>query len=82
MSAIAAGIKIGMATGGAMFASGALDEGSISVRAAIGCCVFVAGCIWWLGKKFQSIDDKLKYMSHRMNSLPCGQCDGKTEDDD
>lgn len=75
MEAIAAGVKIGIATGTALFATGALDDGSVSLRAAVGCGVFVAGCIWWLAKKFQRIDDKLEYMHRRMDGLPCGECD-------
>ncbi len=75
MEPLAIGAKIGAACGSALFASSGLDEGNISIVAAITCMVFVCGVVWWLAAKFQRLDDKLEYMHKRMEGLPCQECD-------
>lgn len=69
MNSVSVGIKIGMATSGTMMASSQLDGGNISITAAVTCCVFVAGVVWWLAKKFEHIDGQIKELKDQGNDL-------------
>jgi hypothetical protein len=70
------GVKIGGSTGAAIFATSqiSLEGANISLMVAVPCTVFICGIVWWLGKKFQRIDDKLEYLHRRMDGLPCDNC--------
>lgn len=69
------GLKIGIPTGVAMFAATNIETGNISIPVAVTVCVFVAGCTWWFGSRFQKIDDKLNYLHKRIDGLPCDKCE-------
>lgn len=71
MSELWLGIKMGGAVSGSMVAAANIDGGNISVTAAVGVCVSVAGMTWWLSSRFQKIDDRLTSIETRLTSLPC-----------
>jgi len=77
MNDILTGLKIGMPTGLAIFATSVanLDEAKVSLMVAVPCTIFICGIVWWLGRRFQKIDDKLEYLHRRMDGLPCDDCD-------
>ena len=77
------GLMIGGATGLALVLAEVSITGSTSVpmEAAIAVAVFVATMVWWLGRKFQSIDDRLETMQRFLDNLPCGDR-AKCEQDD
>lgn len=61
---------------------------AIPLESALGALVIVSGIIWWMGRKFQSIEDKLdvhagsvKELHKRIDNLPCNdnQCNGVKE---
>ena len=81
-SNILAGLGIGGFTGGAMLATEVVVSGSsqVPVEAAVSVAVFACGSVWWLGRKFQSVDDRLKGMEDKLSDLRCirdkkGKCD-------
>ena len=77
------GVAIGGATGLALvLAEVAITGGtSVPLEAAIGVAVFVSGMIWWLGRKFQSLDDQLKSITHFLDRLPCRKCEPSKSDE-
>ena len=79
MNEITVASKIGAATGFTMLAAGTLDGGNVSVTTAATCCVFVGGCVWWLAKRFQAIDDRLNSMAESIRFLPC-KCPNKEKE--
>ena len=38
---------------------------------SIGTLTGVIGVVWWLGRKFQSLDDKLSAIEKAVDKLPC-----------
>ena len=77
MEPVTVAIKIGGSTGLAMLAVGNLESGSVGLAVAVPCTVFIGGVVWWLGRKFQQIDDSIKRMDDRIGSLPCTNCPHK-----
>ena len=63
------GLKIGAATSGSMLAAAELDGGNISITAAVACCVFVSGVVWWLSKKFEHIDGQINDLKKQVKRL-------------
>ena len=66
-----AGIALGGATGSALLAADLVTASSLQLRDALALVVFVAGLVWWMGRKFQRIEDKLDDHSERITKLPC-----------
>lgn len=73
MSTAAGGIAIGGVTGASIVLAEIAVTGhtQIPIESAVGIAVFACGLIWWIGRKFQSIDDKLDSMQKRLDTLPC-----------
>lgn len=79
MQSLGFGALLGSATGGALLIAEVAISGStqIPVEAAVSIGVFVCGCVWWMGRKFQKTDDKLEELSKLMKTRPCimpGEC--------
>lgn len=64
-------LKVGVATGIAMFAStpGNLEDSRVSLAVAVTCTVFICGIVWWLASRFQSIYDNQKEMNARLSKI-------------
>ena len=81
MTGLASGLTLGGAAGAAiMFAEAAITGStSIPIESAVATATFVCGLVWWIGRKFQSLDDSIKDLRDEMVSRPChltGQCKG------
>jgi hypothetical protein len=75
MEPISIGLKIGGATGLSMFAvTNNLEGGTVGLAVAIPSAVFISGIVWWLGRKFQQLEDGISRMQERIASLPCNNC--------
>lgn len=66
-----AGILVGGATGGAVLLADTVTASNLNLREAAALVVFVSGLIWWMGRKFQRIEDKLDEHGERISKLPC-----------
>ena len=78
MEAITVALKIGGATGLSLFAVTNLETGSVGVAAAVPVVVFTASACWWVGRKFQALDDAVKRLDDKLCNLPCKNCPHKT----
>ena len=76
-----AGIALGGATGGALIAADLVSASNLNLRDALALVVFVAGLVWWMGRKFTKIEDKLDNHTERLKTLPC-QKDNRKECDE
>ncbi len=54
------------------------SNAAVPVEQALGLSIFVAGIVWWMGRKFQAIEDKLDQHSRerqelreKVENLPC-----------
>ena len=71
MSNTLAGIAIGGATGTALIIADVITAHNIELKDAVGVVVFISGMVWWLGRKFQKIEDKVDACKIRLDVLPC-----------
>lgn len=58
-----------------------IDE---STLLPIGSTAVLFGIVWWVGRKFQSIDDRLSALSKQIDTLPCCgtvECRNKDEEE-
>lgn len=63
MSTLIAGISIGGITGAALFLGEVSITGAtttVNLRDSLAVGLTVCGMVWWMGRKFQSIEDELK----------------------
>jgi hypothetical protein len=74
MSTFGSGLGIGGVTGGSILIAEIALTGNtnVPIESAVGVCVFVCGMVWWLGRKFQSIDDRFDQIERKLKDLPCG----------
>ena len=66
-----AGMVIGGTTGAALLAADLVTASNLNLRDALTLVVFVSTLVWWMGRKFQSLEDKLKDHTERLKNLPC-----------
>lgn len=70
MSSLIAGLTIGGATGMAfMLAEVITGASQIDLKSAVGVGVFTCGIIWWMGRKFQSLEDNQKEMKTDIDAI-------------
>jgi len=69
------GLALGGLTGATLLLADALTATTLGVRDAVTLVVFVSGLVWWMGRKFQKIEDKLDEHNQRLADLPCGDCE-------
>jgi hypothetical protein len=63
MTSIIAGVKIGGATGATLVLAEALTGATtINLHEALAVVVFTCGIVWWMSKKFQSLEDNQSAM--------------------
>jgi hypothetical protein len=74
MEPISMALKIGGATGLSMFAVTNLEGSAVGLAVAIPSTVFISTIVWWLGRKFQQIDDSINRMNEKIERLPCNNC--------
>lgn len=74
-STILSGLGVGGTTTlGIVIAEAAITGGSmVSLKEAVAVGAFSCGVIWWLGRRFQRIEDTLTEHSRVLNSLPCSR---------
>lgn len=72
-SNIASGLGIGGVTGASIIIAEVVVTGSTRVPLEVACGIgaFVCTMVWWLGRKFQSVDDRLEIMDSKLNQLYC-----------
>jgi len=73
MSTALAGLGLGGVTTGAIIFAEVVLAGStqVNLKEAMGIGVVVVGLVWWMGKKFQRIEDKMESFEKRLDNLPC-----------
>ena len=71
MQNLAAGAVLGAAVGGTRLLADAVTTQHIDVRDAAAIAVFVGGLVYWMGRKFAQIEDKLDEHGRRIENLPC-----------
>lgn len=71
MNNIIAGVALGGTTGAALVVADVITASSINLRDALTLAVFVSGLVWWMGRKFQQIEDKLDDHTDHLKKLPC-----------
>jgi hypothetical protein len=78
MSNLFASLAIATATSGTFCATSILtSDAAIPLKDALGLLAFVAGLVWWLSRRFQNIDDRLKTIERNLDNRPCqkhGDC--------
>jgi hypothetical protein len=72
MTNILSAILIGGATGGGLLVGDAIS-GSSTIPLGQGIAVAVFGCsiVYYIGRKFQSLEDNHKELRHAIKDLPC-----------
>lgn len=55
-----------------------INEATLTSLGSVG---FVCGIVWWVGRKFQYIDDRIEELSKIVKSLPCN-CQKKGPNDE
>ena len=71
MNNLIAGVAIGTVTGASMMIADVVTTNSINLRDAFAIVGFIVPLVWWMGRKFKGIDDKLNDHTDRLKSLPC-----------
>ena len=56
---------VGAATGGAV------EDHSVSIGTVASVLGIVAPATWWLSRKFQAVDDRLRSVEDKLNELYC-----------
>jgi hypothetical protein len=74
MTNVVAGAVLGLVTIGAALAAGDASisgESHVNLSEVVSVGVAVCGLVWWLGRKFQAIEDALKEHGRILEKLPC-----------
>lgn len=74
-----ASITLASAAGGAVIGvANSLKDQTVTVETVIPVLIFVAGLVWWLGRRFQQIEDnheaisgKIENITSLLGALPC-----------
>jgi len=69
------GCTIGLLTGGTVMAGDALTNHSVSVQEVVAAVFTVGPLVFWMGRKFQKIEDKLDAHNDWLAKLPCSECE-------
>jgi hypothetical protein len=70
MTNIGTGVAIGGLTGVSLCVAEAITGAStVGIKEAIGIGVFSGSIVWWLGRKFQSIDDSFKAVNEELANI-------------
>ena len=70
MSSAIAGITIGGATGTAFMLAEVISGASqIDLKSAVGVGVFTCGIVWWMAKKFQTLEDNQSSMKADIETI-------------
>ena len=78
MSTALAGLGIGGGTTAAIIFAEVIITGAtqVNLKEAFGVGAVVVGLVWWMGKKFQRLEDKIENIEDRLQSLPCDKQKG------
>lgn len=62
------------------------SETKVPLGEAVAGFIFIAGLVWWLGRRLQKIEDRLVKFEEDLNKRPCqmgnGNCNIEQDDDD
>ena len=74
MSNLLSGLALGGVTGAVVLVADVASATTLNLRDAAGIIVFVSGLVWWMGRKFASIETKMEEHKQRLADLPCAYC--------
>lgn len=81
MSTALSGVAFGSITGASLILAEVVITGGthVPIEMAVTVGVFSCGVVWYLGRKFQSLEDKIQTVADDLAKRPCQLMGGKCE---